>query len=295
MLMRMWSDWDGCKIAMRYCHTSMSFQKGVLLQWQTIFHTTRGFWNQWRMIWTMCFIKSGQTYGLSSPDFCLLFQSHFLTFCNFYVLTWMSQFFWEIFLVFQKHLSTASELLFGKRDCWFRSIPSDNSLREENRFQFLNFVACYQWMGVLWSVKHSGYDVKVNHDVVTDVVFCSSLKTRIQKQYPNAFKDTVAALDTDDHPDLNVPQWCHIFEFSVQKTTCIPQIDVVSVLVRVTSYSGLDTQFFILVKEHQLIWRCKVHTCDFSNWCAINGAVAQPCLLLLQTGICQQNSTIACW
>jgi hypothetical protein len=61
-------------------------------------------------------------------------------------------------------------------------------------------------MVVLWSVKHSGYDVKVNRDVVTDVVFCSSLKTRIQKQYPNAFKDTVAALDTDDQPDLNVPQ-----------------------------------------------------------------------------------------
>jgi len=41
-----------------------------------------------------------------------------------------------------------------------------------------------------------------------DYVFhkISSLKTRIQKQYPNAFKDTVAALDTDDQPDLNVPQ-----------------------------------------------------------------------------------------
>lgn len=57
-------------------------------------------------------------------------------------------------------------------------------------------------MAVPWSVKYSGYDVKVNHDVV----FCSSLKTRIQKQYPNAFKDTVAALDTDDRPDLNAPQ-----------------------------------------------------------------------------------------
>jgi hypothetical protein len=52
---------------------------------------------------------------------------------------------------------------------------------------------------------------------------------------------------------------------NVQKNTCIPQIDVVSVLLRVTSYSGLDTQFFVLVKEHQLIWRCKVHTCNFSN------------------------------
>jgi hypothetical protein len=40
-------------------------------------------------------------------------------------------------------------------------------------------------------------------------------------------------LDTDDRPDLNVPQWCHVFEFSVQKNTCIPQIDVVSVLLRV--------------------------------------------------------------
>jgi hypothetical protein len=41
-----------------------------------------------------------------------------------------------------------------------------------------------------------------------DYVFhkISSLKTRIQKQYPNAFKDTVAALDTDDRPDLNAPQ-----------------------------------------------------------------------------------------
>ncbi len=55
-------------------------------------------------------------------------------------------------------------------------------------------------------MKYSGYDVIVNHGVVTDVVFCSSLKTRIQKQYPNAFKDTVAALDTDDRPDLNAPQ-----------------------------------------------------------------------------------------
>jgi hypothetical protein len=55
-------------------------------------------------------------------------------------------------------------------------------------------------------VKYSGHDVKVNHDVITDVVFCSSLKTRIQKQYPNAFKDTVAALDTADQPDLNAPQ-----------------------------------------------------------------------------------------
>jgi hypothetical protein len=70
--------------------------------------------------------------------------------------------------------------------------------------------------GVLWWVKYSGHDVKVNHDVITDVVFCSSLKTRIQKQYPNAFKDTVAALDTADQPDLNAPQWCHVFEFSVQ-------------------------------------------------------------------------------
>ncbi|CAK9866746.1 unnamed protein product [Sphagnum jensenii] len=41
-----------------------------------------------------------------------------------------------------------------------------------------------------------------------DYVFhkISSLKTRIQKQYPNAFKDTVAALDSDDRLDLNVPQ-----------------------------------------------------------------------------------------
>jgi predicted metal-binding membrane protein len=37
---------------------------------------------------------------------------------------------------------------------------------------------------------------------------------------------------------------------NVQKKTCIPQMDVVSVLLRVTFYSGLDTQFSILVKEH---------------------------------------------
>lgn len=162
MLMRMWSDWDGCKIAMRYCHTSMSFQKGVLLQWQTIFHTTRGFWNQWRMIWTMCFIKSVH---------------------------------------------------------WKPEYKSNTQMHSKTLL-------------LLWTLM-----IDLISMLPSDAMFLNSL--------------------------------CN-----VQKNTCIPQIDVVSVLLRVTSYSGLDTQFFVLVKEHQLIWRCKVHTCNFSNWCAINGAVA---------------------
>ncbi len=153
-------------------------------------------------------------------------------------------------LVFQKHLSTASELLFGKRDCWFRTIPSDNSLWEENTFQFLNFVVCYREFSGEWNILV----MMSKLTMMLLLMLCSAVHWKPEfKSNTQMHSKTLLLLWTllinlismlpSDAMFLN--SLCN-----VQKKTCIPQMDVVSVLLRVTFYSGLDTQFSILVKEH---------------------------------------------